>query len=132
MRDEKYLRRIVMPLELILTNYPRIVVKASGHALKNCCELFEVPRISCCPSRCPPKPFASSLPWVEEHQLSQDSAVNAICYGAQLMIPGVLRFEQEIEAVLSERVQMTVAVSECANISTKCVSKSPRYAFWEF
>ena len=27
MRDEKYLRRIVMPLELILTNYPRIVVK---------------------------------------------------------------------------------------------------------
>ena len=28
----------------------------------------------------------------------QDSAVNAICYGAQLMIPGVLRFEQQIEA----------------------------------
>jgi hypothetical protein len=27
MRDEKYLRRVVMPLELILTNYPRIVVK---------------------------------------------------------------------------------------------------------
>jgi H/ACA ribonucleoprotein complex subunit 4 len=62
MRDEKYLRRTVMPLELILTGYPRIVVK--------------------------------------------DSAVNAICYGAQLMIPGVLRFEKNIE-VGSEIVMMT-------------------------
>ena len=51
-----------MPLELILTNYPRIVVK--------------------------------------------DSAVNAICYGAQLMIPGVLRFEQGVE-VGQEIVMMT-------------------------
>merc|ERR1719476_432506 len=62
LRDEKYLRRTVMPLELILTNFPRIVVK--------------------------------------------DSAVNAICYGAQLMIPGVLRFEKNIE-VGSEIVMMT-------------------------
>merc|ERR1711920_908885 len=62
LRDEKYLRRTVMPLELILTNYPRIVVK--------------------------------------------DSAVNAICYGAQLMIPGVLRFENNIE-VGGEIVMMT-------------------------
>eukprot|EP00442_Polarella_glacialis_P019242 CAMPEP_0115122168 /NCGR_PEP_ID=MMETSP0227-20121206/46663_1 /TAXON_ID=89957 /ORGANISM="Polarella glacialis, Strain CCMP 1383" /LENGTH=450 /DNA_ID=CAMNT_0002524051 /DNA_START=102 /DNA_END=1454 /DNA_ORIENTATION=- len=62
MRDEKYLRRVVMPLEHILTNFPRLVVK--------------------------------------------DSAVNAICYGAQLMIPGVLRFEQNIE-VGSEIVMMT-------------------------
>merc|ERR1712217_322539 len=62
MRDEKYLRRVVMPLELILTNYPRIVVK--------------------------------------------DSAVNAVCYGAQLMIPGVLRFEKNIE-VGAEIVMMT-------------------------
>merc|ERR1719413_126883 len=62
LRDEKYLRRTVMPLELILTNFPRIVVK--------------------------------------------DSAVNAICYGAQMMIPGVLRFEKNIE-VGSEIVMMT-------------------------
>merc|ERR1712019_22252 len=62
LRDEKYLRRVVWPLELILTNYPRIVVK--------------------------------------------DSAVNAICYGAQLMIPGVLRFEKNIE-VGAEIVMMT-------------------------
>merc|ERR1712107_600505 len=51
LNDEKYLRRTIMPLELILTNYKRIVVK--------------------------------------------DSAVNAVCYGAQLMIPGVLRFEKD-------------------------------------
>merc|ERR1712238_128233 len=61
-RDEKYLRRVVFPLEMILTNYPRIVVK--------------------------------------------DSAVNAITYGAQLMIPGVLRFEKNIE-VGAEVVFMT-------------------------
>jgi H/ACA ribonucleoprotein complex subunit 4 len=62
LRDEKYLRRVVIPLELLLTTYPRLVVK--------------------------------------------DSAVNAICYGAQLMIPGVLRFEKNIE-VGSEIVMMT-------------------------
>jgi len=62
LRDEKYLRRTIMPLELILTNFPRIVVK--------------------------------------------DSAVNAICYGAQLMIPGVLRFEKDVE-VGSEIIMMT-------------------------
>lgn len=79
LRDEKYLRRTVMPLELILCSYPRIVVK--------------------------------------------DSAVNAICYGAQLMIPGVLRFEKNIEvgceivmmttkgeAIASGIAQMTTAV----------------------
>jgi tRNA U55 pseudouridine synthase TruB len=45
LRDELYLRRVVMPLEKLLTNYKRCVVK--------------------------------------------DSAVNALCYGAKLMIPGV-------------------------------------------
>lgn len=52
-RDESYLRRVVMPLEVVLTSYKRLVVK--------------------------------------------DSAVNAICYGAKLMIPGLLRFENDIE-----------------------------------
>ncbi|KAI5583748.1 hypothetical protein BDE02_06G036300 [Populus trichocarpa] len=53
-RDESYLRRAIMPLEVLLTSYKRLVVK--------------------------------------------DSAVNAICYGAKLMIPGLLRFENDIEA----------------------------------
>ena len=53
-KDESYLRRIVMPLEVLLTSFKRIVVK--------------------------------------------DSAVNAVCYGAKLMIPGLLRFAEGIEA----------------------------------
>eukprot|EP00850_Spirogloea_muscicola_P009961 SM000057S18391 [mRNA] locus=s57:288290:290459:- [translate_table: standard] len=61
-RDEAYLRRVVMPLEALLTSYKRCVVK--------------------------------------------DSAVNAICYGAKLMIPGLLRFENGIE-VGEEVVLMT-------------------------
>lgn len=42
-----------MPLEILLINYPRIVVK--------------------------------------------DTSINAVCYGAQLMLPGVLRYESNIE-----------------------------------
>jgi len=61
-KDEKYLRRVVMPLEVLLTNYKRVVVK--------------------------------------------DSAVNAICYGAKLMIPGLLRFADDID-VGNEVVLMT-------------------------
>ena len=52
-KDESYLRRVIMPLEVLLTNFKRVVVK--------------------------------------------DSAVNAICYGAKLMIPGLLRFGDGIE-----------------------------------
>ncbi|TXG70275.1 hypothetical protein EZV62_005210 [Acer yangbiense] len=61
-RDETYLRRVIMPLEVLLTSYKRLVVK--------------------------------------------DSTVNAICYGAKLMIPGLLRFENDIE-VGEEVVLMT-------------------------
>jgi H/ACA ribonucleoprotein complex subunit 4 len=53
-RDESYLRRVVMPLEVLLTSLKRVVVK--------------------------------------------DSAVNAICYGAKFMIPGLLRFAEGIES----------------------------------
>ncbi|GMK57712.1 hypothetical protein CspeluHIS016_0405460 [Cutaneotrichosporon spelunceum] len=61
-RDESYLRRTIRPLESLLTNFKRVVVK--------------------------------------------DSAVNAVCYGAKLMIPGLLRYEQDIE-VGEEVVLMT-------------------------
>lgn len=47
-RDESYLRKVIQPLETLLTSYKRIVVK--------------------------------------------DSAVNALTYGAKLMLPGVLRY----------------------------------------
>jgi H/ACA ribonucleoprotein complex subunit 4 len=52
-RDESYLRKVISPLETLLTSYKRLVVK--------------------------------------------DSAVNAVCYGAKLMLPGLLRYEAEIE-----------------------------------
>eukprot|EP00538_Stauroneis_constricta_P002367 CAMPEP_0119555058 /NCGR_PEP_ID=MMETSP1352-20130426/7382_1 /TAXON_ID=265584 /ORGANISM="Stauroneis constricta, Strain CCMP1120" /LENGTH=490 /DNA_ID=CAMNT_0007601761 /DNA_START=33 /DNA_END=1502 /DNA_ORIENTATION=+ len=61
-KDETYLRRVVLPLEVLLTKYKRIVVK--------------------------------------------DSAVNAICYGAKFMIPGLLRFADDIE-IGTEVVLMT-------------------------
>lgn len=52
-RDESYLRRVIRPLESLLTGFKRLVLK--------------------------------------------DSAVNAVCYGAKLMLPGLLRFENGIE-----------------------------------
>ena len=61
-KDETYLRRVVRPLETLLTTYKRVAVK--------------------------------------------DSAVNAICYGAKLMIPGLLRFDSGID-VHEEIVLMT-------------------------
>lgn len=47
--DEKYLRKVVQPVESLLVNYPRIIVK--------------------------------------------DSCINAICYGGQLTVKGVLRYD---------------------------------------
>lgn len=65
-RDEAYLRRVIQPLETLLTGYKRIVVK--------------------------------------------DSTVNAICYGAKLMLPGVLRYENGIE--LHEEVVLMTTKGE--------------------
>jgi len=52
-RNEAYLRRVVRPLEALLVNHKRIIVK--------------------------------------------DSAVNAICYGAKVLVPGILFFDDGIE-----------------------------------
>merc|ERR1712184_158665 len=52
-KDENYLRRVIKPLEALLTNHKRIIMK--------------------------------------------DSAVNAVCYGAKIMLPGVLRYDDGIE-----------------------------------
>ncbi|KAI9768430.1 MAG: centromere/microtubule-binding protein cbf5 [Geoglossum simile] len=65
-RDESYLRKVIQPLESLLTTYKRIVVK--------------------------------------------DSAVNAVCYGAKLMIPGLLRYEAGIE--LHEEVVLMTTKGE--------------------
>ena len=51
--DESYMRRVVRPLEWMLTEYKRIIVK--------------------------------------------DSSVDAICHGAKVLVPGVMRFSADIE-----------------------------------
>ena len=60
--DESYLRRVVMPLEVLLVNYKRIMIK--------------------------------------------DSAVAAVTFGAKVMLPGVLRYDNDIN-VNDEIVIMT-------------------------
>eukprot|EP00197_Chlamydomonas_leiostraca_P010592 CAMPEP_0202867364 /NCGR_PEP_ID=MMETSP1391-20130828/9271_1 /ASSEMBLY_ACC=CAM_ASM_000867 /TAXON_ID=1034604 /ORGANISM="Chlamydomonas leiostraca, Strain SAG 11-49" /LENGTH=503 /DNA_ID=CAMNT_0049547405 /DNA_START=128 /DNA_END=1639 /DNA_ORIENTATION=+ len=92
-KDEAYLRRSIMPLEVLLTSFKRVVVK--------------------------------------------DSAVNAICYGAKLMVPGLLRFDNGIEvddevvlmttkgeAVAVGIAQMTTSVM--ATVDHGCVAKIKR------
>lgn len=70
-KDETYLRRVVMPLEVLLTKYKRVVVK--------------------------------------------DSAVNAICYGAKFMIPGLLRFADGIE--LNDEVVLMTTKGEAIAVA---------------
>jgi H/ACA ribonucleoprotein complex subunit 4 len=91
-KDEAYMRRVVMPLEVLVKDYPRIIIK--------------------------------------------DTTVNAVCYGAQLMIPGVLRYESGIEigrdvvlittkgeAVAIAIAQMTSAIIETCTHGIVCRTK---------
>nr|CAG4645576.1 EOG090X07JL [Lynceus sp. MCZ IZ 141354] len=81
-RDETYLRRVVQPLEALLTAHKRIIMK--------------------------------------------DSAVNAVCYGAKIMLPGVLRYENGIElneeivivTTKGEAVALAIALMTTATIAT--------------
>ena len=65
-KDESYLRRVVQPLEALLTTHKRIIMK--------------------------------------------DSAVNAICYGAKILLPGVLRYEDGIE--MNEEIVVSTTKGE--------------------
>jgi len=81
-KDESYLRRVIRPLEAMLTGHKRIIVK--------------------------------------------DSAVNAICYGAKILLPGILRYDdgiemnQEIVVVTTkgEAVCLAYALMTTATMST--------------
>lgn len=81
-KDETYLRRVIRPLEGLLINHRRIILK--------------------------------------------DSAVNAICYGAKIMLPGVLRYEEDIElneeivivTTKGEAVALAIALMTTATISS--------------
>ncbi|CAO4369435.1 unnamed protein product [Caenorhabditis nigoni] len=92
-KDESYMRHIVRPLEALLTQHKRVVVK--------------------------------------------DSCVNAICYGAKILIPGILRYDDDIE-VGKEIVIMTtkgeaiciaiaqMSTSTIASVDHGIVAKSKR------
>ena len=91
-KDEAYLRKVILPLEALLTNLKRIVIK--------------------------------------------DSSINAICYGAKLMIPGILRYDNDIniddevvimstkgEAVAIGIAKMTTAEISSCDHGTVCKTK---------
>lgn len=75
-KDESYLRRVVYPLEKLLTSHKRLVMK--------------------------------------------DSAVNAICYGAKIMLPGVLRYEDGIEVNQEIVVITTKGEAICIGKRGRC------------
>lgn len=52
----------------------------------------------------------------------KDSCVNAICYGAKLMIPGVLRFENNIEN--GEQVVLMTTKGEAIALGKLCISQT--------
>lgn len=70
-KDESYLRRVILPLESLLKNHKRIIMK--------------------------------------------DSSVNAVCYGAKIMLPGVLRYEDGIE--LNEEIAIVTTKGEAIAIA---------------
>ena len=80
--NDSYLRRVIMPLEILLVGYKRIVVK--------------------------------------------DTTINAVCYGAQLMLPGVLRYESNIEvgeqvvliSTKGEAIALAIAQMTTSTIAT--------------
>ncbi|BES88353.1 DKCLD (NUC011) domain [Nesidiocoris tenuis] len=77
-KDESYLRRVIRPLEGLLINFKRIVMK--------------------------------------------DSAVNAVCYGAKIMLPGVLKFEDGIE--LNEEIVVITTKGEAICVAIAMMTTS--------
>ena len=75
-KDESYLRKIIMPLEILLKNHKRIIIK--------------------------------------------DSAVNAVCYGAKLMIPVVLKFDHKME--IGDEVVLVTTKGEAVALAYAQVS----------
>lgn len=77
-KDESYLRRIIRPLEALLVQHKRLVVK--------------------------------------------DSSVNAICYGAKILLPGILRYENGIE--LNEEIVIVSTKGEAVCIAIALMTTS--------
>nr|XP_018915274.1 PREDICTED: H/ACA ribonucleoprotein complex subunit 4 [Bemisia tabaci] len=77
-KDESYLRRVIHPLEYLLTAHKKIIVK--------------------------------------------DSAVNAICYGAQIMLPGLLRYDDGIE--LNQEIVIVTTKGEAVCLAIALMTTS--------
>ncbi|KAK6025654.1 putative rRNA pseudouridine synthase [Ostertagia ostertagi] len=77
-KDETYMRRIVRPLEALLVEHKRIIVK--------------------------------------------DSSVNAICYGAKILLPGVLRYDDGIEVGQEIVIVTTKGEAVCIAIAQMTTS----------
>lgn len=75
-KEEKYLRKVVKPLESLLVEYPRIIIK--------------------------------------------DSAVNAICYGGQLAVQGVLKYDLEFDT--NSTVVLITSKGEAVALATPLIS----------
>lgn len=75
-REEKYLRKVVRPLESLLVEYPRIMIK--------------------------------------------DSAVNSICYGGQLSVRGILKYDRDFDT--NSTVVLMTAKGEAVALATPLVS----------
>ncbi len=77
-KDEAYLRRVIKPLEALLTNHKRVIMK--------------------------------------------DSAVNAVCYGAKILLPGVLRYEDGIE--INEEIVVCTTKGEAVCVAIALMTTS--------
>ena len=80
LKDETYLRRAIRPLEALLTNHKRIIMK--------------------------------------------DSAVNAVCYGAKIMLPGILRYDDAIE--MGQEIVVCTTKGQLISKYPFCVFKSTK------
>lgn len=86
-KDETYLRRVIRPLEALMMSHKRIIMKDSAVSINL---IHKVPFF-----------FMDLLTKLQ---------VNAVCYGAKIMLPGVLRYENGIE--LNEEIVIVTTKGE--------------------
>lgn len=88
-KDETYLRRVIKPLEGLLINHKRIIMKDSSVS------------------------FFLSLKIVLI--TPKKKQVNAVCYGAKILLPGILRYDDNIE--LNEEIVIVTTKGEAVALA---------------
>lgn len=90
-KDETYLRRVIKPLEGLLINHKRIIMKDSSvslfHHFKGYFNYLKTPK----------------------------KQVNAVCYGAKILLPGILRYDDNIE--LNEEIVIVTTKGEAVALA---------------